>query len=87
MILAIVPVFSNPICLKVLPASIDLYIPIPGNEARKIFASPVPTYKMFLSEGAKAISPIDCVASLSNIGFQVFPASSVFHKPPVANAA
>jgi hypothetical protein len=44
---------------KCFSASVDLYIPIPGNDARKIFASPVPTYKILGSDGARAILPMD----------------------------
>src|SRR5574343_386644 len=82
-----VPVFSKPICVQVLPASVLLNIPMPGSDARKILASPVPAYKMLWLFCAIAMVPMLRVGCLSNKGCQLKPASVVFHRPLVANAA
>ena len=52
-----------------------------------MFASPVPTQMISGFDGAMAISPIDDVLCLSNIGSHVVPPFSVFHTPPDADAA
>ena len=70
-------------CLHVLPASVDPYIPFPGDTLPRGQASPVPTYTTFGSEGATAIAPIDPAMSVSSeIGCHVIPASTVFQTPP-----
>src|SRR5262245_525602 len=79
-----VPVSVRPMCVQVLPASVDLYIPVPGRLARKMLSSPVPTYTMFGFDGATATSPIDAVAWCSKIGFQAWPLSEDFQTPPEA---
>jgi len=33
-------------------------------------------------DGATAMAPIEAIGAVSKIGFQVTPASSVFHTPP-----
>src|SRR5580704_3510269 len=45
-------------------------------------ASPVPTYRTFLSESATAIAPIEAIFWSSNTGFHEAPTSVLFHTPP-----
>ena len=54
-------VSRRPLCVNVLPPSVDLYIPSPNEELWRLFGSPVPTYRMSALDGAMAMSPIECV--------------------------
>ena len=54
------PVFSRPIRVHVLPASVDLKMPSPTEIWLRIHASPVPAHTVFGSDGATASDPIDC---------------------------
>jgi hypothetical protein len=53
------PVFSRPMCDHVLPASVDLYMPLPIEMWLRMNDSPVPTHTTFGSDGATAIAPMD----------------------------
>ena len=59
-------------------------MPTPGMDARKMFASPVPTQTMSGFDGATARSPTLVVGMSSKIACQVVPLSSVFQTPLVA---
>ncbi len=58
---------SRPICsvsarpsdIHVLPPSVLLKTPHPGEIELREFCSPVPTYTVLVSDGAMAMSPID----------------------------
>ena len=73
-------------CCQVLPASVDLKMPTPAFELRKMFASPVPYQMMFGSDGATSTLPPCTDAACSKIGSKVWPSFSVFHSPPDAVA-
>src|ERR1019366_5711323 len=68
---------SNPgRCCHVLPASVDLYIPLPPP------VLPVPTYTMSGSDGATSTAPIEEMSwMLSKTGYHVVQALVVFHTP------
>src|SRR6266581_4324565 len=78
------PVKSRPRCCQVLPASVDLYMPLPIEIWLRIHASPVPAHTTFSSDGATASAPIDCTGWSSKIGCQWMPPSVVFQMPPDA---
>src|SRR6188768_2096318 len=78
----IVPVSVRPTCWKVVALSVDLYIPTPVYELRKMFDSPVPTQTMSGLDGATATAPIAVEAALSKTACHVCPRSSEAHKPP-----
>ena len=59
-------------------------MPTPGIDARKMFASPVPTHTMSGLDGATARSPMLVDGMCSKIACHVAPLSSVFQTPPVA---
>ena len=70
-------------CVQVLPASIDLYMPSPLDRFARRQASPIPTYTTAGFDSATAIAPTDPAwKKLSETFVQVTPASSVFHTPP-----
>ena len=72
-------------CFHVAPASVDLYMPSPITSlGRMTQPSPVPTYRMFGSEGAIAMSPIACTGWSSKSGTKVCPLSVDFQTPPDA---
>src|SRR5262249_37597631 len=73
---------SRPRWDQVLPASIDLYMPLPYEICDRMSASPVPTYTMFGLEGATAMAPIEAIGCESKIGAQVRPELVDFHTPP-----
>ena len=70
-----------------MPASVDLYIPLPMEIWLRIHASPVPAHTTLGSDGATASAPIDCTGWSSKIGCQWIPPSVVFHTPPDAAPA
>ena len=72
---------------QVRPPSVDLYTPVPHDELRMLFASPVPTHTTSEFDGATATAPTEPVRTESNTGAQVTPALVDFHTPPVAVAA
>ncbi|MFN8581429.1 MAG: hypothetical protein U0163_10685 [Gemmatimonadaceae bacterium] len=74
--------FSRPIDVHVLPASVDLYMPLPNPTESRSVDSPVPTYTVSGDDGATAMAPIDATGWASKIGFQTLPASIDFHTPP-----
>ena len=63
-------VSSRPRWVQVLPPSVVPHTPSPIEALCRLLASPVPTYTMFVSDGAMAIAPIDSFAMLSNSDFQ-----------------
>ena len=68
---AIWRVSTRPRCVQVLPASVDLYIPLPYEICDRMSASPEPTYTTFVSDGATATAPIDAIGCESKIGNHV----------------
>src|SRR5690349_14946273 len=79
------PVACKPMFFHVLPASVDLYTPLPiacAGLMRNV--SPVPAQTWLGLDGAIARAPIDELSWLSNMGAQVSPASSVLKIPPLA---
>src|SRR5256885_9132256 len=79
-ILLIFVVSSRPMCVHVLPASIDLYMPSPDEPCTE---SPVPAYTMLGSDGATWIAPmLSTFVNLSKIGNHDTPALVVFQMPP-----
>ena len=58
--------------------------PVPAIDARKMFASPVPTQTMSGFDGETAMSPMLVEGMCSKIACHVAPLSSVFHTPAVA---
>src|SRR5258705_2984931 len=50
---------SNPTCVHVLPASVDLYMPLPTERSGRSNPSPLPTYNTFGLDGETTISPIE----------------------------
>src|SRR3990172_841005 len=83
-ILPIRPVPSSPMCFQVSPPSVDFQTPFPMEMFERMNVSPVPAQTILGSEGATAREPMAETGSLSNTGFQVSPASSVFQMPPEA---
>ena len=59
-------------------------MPTPAIDARKMFASPVPTQTMSGLDGATAMSPMLVDGMCSKIACHVVPSSSVFQTPLVA---
>src|SRR5213592_2336346 len=70
----IAPVFSRPTRFHVIPPSVDLKMPQPGEIVLRESSSPVPAHTCIVSDGAIASSPIDTHFSLSNTGQNVVPA-------------
>src|SRR5260370_32849254 len=56
---AIVWVSRRPILVKVLPASVDRYMPSPAVALCRLLGSPVPTHTMLGSDWHTSMSPID----------------------------
>src|SRR5260370_26903454 len=80
---AIWPASASPTLAQVLPASVERYMPSPGDRLPRIGDSPVPTYTTLGSDGATAIAPIEpAVEGLSDAGRQARPPSTGFHTPP-----
>ena len=77
-------VSRSPTYVHVRPASVDLKTPAPGETELREFGSPVPAYRMLVSEGAIAISLTACTPVRSKTGSHVVPALIERHKPPVA---
>src|ERR1019366_7047517 len=75
-------VSSSPMCDQLLPASVDLYMPLPYPIESRSVHSPVPTYTVSGADGATAIAPIDATGCESNTGVHTRPASTDFHTPP-----
>src|SRR5512146_903156 len=80
-------VFSSPMSFHVIPPSVDLYTPPPGEMVLREFGSPVPAHTCIVSLGAMASMPIETTRWLSNTGRQVTPLLIDFHMPPPAAAA
>src|SRR5437899_868943 len=83
-ILAMRPVFSSPILIHVLPASTDLYIPLPTEMWLRTNDSPVPAHIMLGSLGSKASEPMEETSCPSKTGSQWTPPSVVLKMPPEA---
>ena len=81
------PVFSRPDRVHVLPASVDLYMPLPIEMLLRMNASPVPAQITFESDGAMASDPIDETSCSSKIASQWAPLSVVLKMPPDAAPA
>ncbi len=77
-------VSASPMNAQVLPASVDLYTPPPGEMELRESASPVPAHTTAVSPGATASALTVETFSWSNTGVQVVPAFTVRHRPPVA---
>src|SRR5205085_7480331 len=75
-------VSSRPRCVHVLPASVDLYMPLPKPTESRSVDSPLPTYTTSGFDGATASAPIDATGCESKIGIHVRPALIVFQTPP-----
>src|SRR6478736_2098833 len=67
-------VCSRPTDFQLMPPSDDLYTPHPGATLLRALSSPVPTYRIFESLGAMAMSPIDAIGMRSQSGMNVVPA-------------
>src|SRR5512138_1197272 len=83
--IAILPmccVSPSPMCVQVLPASVDLYMPLPYPAESRSVDSPLPTYTTSGADGATASAPIDATGCESNTGVQTRPVSIDFHTPP-----
>src|SRR3954467_1979872 len=80
-------VFSRPIDFHVMPPSVDLKTPPPGEIVLREFGSPVPAHTCIVSLGAIANIPIEMTRWLSNTGRHVVPLFVDFHNPPPAAAA
>jgi len=74
-------------CCQVLPASVDLYMPLPIEIMLRILVSPVPAQTTFGSEIDTASAPIEATSVSSNTGSQFNPPSTVFQMPPDAAPA
>src|SRR5438132_14348318 len=75
-ILLILTVSSRPMCVHVLPASTDLYMPSPSEPPTE---SPVPAYTILGSDGATCIAPtLSTFVNWSKIGDHVTHALVVF---------
>src|SRR5258707_9351349 len=82
----IAPDFSSPTRFHVIPPSVDLKMPQPGEIVLRESSSPVPAQTCIVSDGAIATSPIDTHFSLSKTGRNVVPALVVFQIPPAGAA-
>ena len=71
---------------QVLPPSLDLYRPVPHDELRMLFASPVPTQTISEFDGETATAPMEPVRTESKTDVQVTPAFVDLNIPPVAAA-
>src|SRR5215831_9817709 len=80
-------VFSSPIGFHVMPPSVDLKMPPPGEIVLREFGSPVPAHTCMVSLGAMASMPIEMTRWLSNTGRHVTPLLVDFQMPPAAAAA
>src|SRR5437773_12302091 len=80
------PVFSSPASFQVIPPSVDLKRPQPGEIVLRESSSPVPAHTCIVSLGAIASSPIEMQRWLSNTGRNDVPALVVFQIPPAAPA-
>src|SRR5512143_2793514 len=80
-------VFSRPISFHVIPPSVDLKIPPPGEMVLRELGSRVPAHTCIVSLGAMASMPIEITRWLSNTGRHVTPLLIDFQIPPPAAAA
>ena len=76
-------VSARPMCVQLLPASVDLYMPLPKPTESRSDDSPLPTYTTSGLDGATAIAPIEATGCPSNTGIHVRPAFTVFQTPPL----
>src|SRR5437868_60027 len=72
----------RPICFHVLPASMDLYTPLPHDELCRLLASPVPTYTIAGFDGASVTSPMEGLPTSSKTCSHVVPPFVVLSTPP-----
>ena len=81
------PEFSRPALFHDLPASVDLYIPMPAEMCERMKGSPEPAHTTFGSPAATEIEPNDDTGRVSAIADQCMPPSVVFQMPPDAAPA
>src|SRR5260370_29134880 len=80
---AIWPASASPTFAQVFPASVERYMPSPGDRLPRIGDSPVPTYTTLGSDGATAIAPIEpAVKGWAGAGRPVKRPSTGFPTPP-----
>src|ERR1041385_3705321 len=82
-------VFSSPIGFQVIPPSVLLKIPLPGESELRELGSPVPAHTWLVSDGAIASIPIETTPSSPRppkTRRNVVPALVVFQMPPAALA-
>src|SRR5260221_7418845 len=82
-------VFSRPIGFQLIPPSVLLKIPLPGESELRELGSPVPAQTWLVSDGAMASIPIEATPSSPlppNTRRKVVPALIVFQMPPDAVA-
>src|SRR6188474_600627 len=77
-------VASSPMCVQVLPASMDRYIPFPHEELWRLFCSPVPNQRMLGLPGKMAMSPPVLTGRSSVIEVHVMPRLVDFQTPLLA---
>src|ERR1051325_4236836 len=80
-------VFSSPIGFQVIPPSVLLKIPLPGESELRELGSPVPAHTWLVSDGAIASIPIETTPSSPRppkTRRNVVPALVVFQMPPAA---
>src|SRR5256886_6984473 len=76
----------RPASFQVIPPSVDLKMPQPGEIVLRELSSSVPAHTCIVSLGAIASSPIEMQRWLSNTGRNDVPALVVFQMPPAAPA-
>src|ERR1043166_4450553 len=82
-------VFSSPIGFQVIPPSVLLKIPLPGESELRELGSPVPAQTWLVSDGAMASIPMETTPSSPRppkTRRNVVPALVVFQMPPAAVA-
>src|SRR6476619_2543554 len=74
---------SNPTCVQVLPASVDLSTPSPAMLLPRMHDSPIPMYTTSGFDSDTATAPTDALFTWPSVtGVQLMPPSVVFHSPP-----
>ena len=78
---------GRPMNCQVAPPSIDLKTPLPEYDDRALACSPVPTQTICEFDGATATAPTAATSIESVMLAHVMPLFTVFHSPPVRDAA
>ena len=74
---------EKPMCVHVLPASVDLYTPSPGMMLPRMQASPMPMKTTSGFDSETATAPTDALLICPSVtGAQFSPPSTVFQRPP-----